>query len=213
MLVDQKSTQSHDNQSTNSTLLKRRGFLRSGMLATSALVAGTLESSAFSLFGRRSQLDLTQFPKPWLRKQSERDLHAYAKYLSSLRLRHIGVEQVLGAHAKRKGSLWNTLPPRSLWRNMGQTLWVADEISHRLGGSVKVVTSAYRSPSYNARCPGAKPNSYHKQNFALDLQFYASPWTVSRIARSIREEGHFQGGVGRYSGFTHVDTRGYNADW
>jgi len=210
MFVDSRS---QDPEPSRGSPLGRRGFLRAGVAAAGAIIAGTQSSEAFSLFGRRSQLDLTQFPKSWLGKQSERDLHAYAKYLASLRLRHIGVEQILSAHAKRRGSLWNSLPPRSLWRNMGQTLWVADEISHRLGGSVKGVTSAYRSPSYNARCPGAMPNSYHKQNYALDLQFYASPWTVSRIARSIREEGHFQGGVGRYPGFTHVDTRGYNADW
>lgn len=191
----------------------RRAFLRTAALAAGGLMAGANTSEAFSLFGRRSQLDLTIFPRTWLRKTSERDLHSYAKYLYSLQLKHIGVEQVLLAHAKCKGALWNSLPPRRYWRNMGQTLWVADEIADRLGGSVKNVTSAYRSPSYNARCPGAKPNSFHKQNFALDLQFYASPWTVSRIARSIREEGHFQGGIGLYPSFTHVDTRGYNVDW
>lgn len=212
MFVDSRS-QTKDLEPSGGKTVGRRGFLRTGVITVGAALTGVESASAFSLFGRRSQIDLSRFPKGWLRQQSERDLHAYAKYLSSLRLRHIGVEEVIGAHAKRKGSLWNSLPPRSLWRNMGQTLWVADEISHRLGGSVKTVTSAYRSPSYNARCPGAMPNSYHKQNFALDLQFYASPWRVSQIARSIREEGHYQGGVGRYPGFTHVDTRGYNADW
>ena len=96
---------------------------------------------------------------------------------------------------------------------MSETLRVADEISVRLGTSVKIVTSAFRSPSYNARCPGAKPNSCHKQNFALDLSFHASTHSVARAARNIREEGKFRGGVGRYSSFTHVDTRGYNVDW
>ena len=200
-------------EATPSSPCNRRAFFRTAALAAGGLVAGSGTSEAFSLFGRRSQLDLSIFPRTWLRRTSDRDLHAYAKYLFSLRLKHIGVEQVLMAHAKSKGSLWNCLPPRRYWRNMGQTLWVADEIADRLGGSVKEVTSAYRSPSYNARCPGAKPNSFHKQNFALDLQFYASPWTVSRIARSIRQEGHFQGGIGRYPGFTHLDTRGYNVDW
>ena len=62
---------------------------------------------------------------------------------------------------------------------------LADEISVRLGTSVRTVTSAFRSPSYNARCPGAKPNSYHKRNNALDLKFHASPYAVVRAARSI----------------------------
>ena len=204
---------SSEEDSTPSSPCNRRAFLRTAAFSAGGFLAAAPASEAFSLFGRRSQLDLSIFPSSWLRRTSERDLHSYAKYLSSLRLKHIGTEQILLAHAKRKGSLWNSLPPRRFWRNMGQTLWVADEIADRLGGSVKAVTSAYRSPSYNARCPGAKPNSYHKQNYALDLQFYASPWTVSRIARSIRQEGHFQGGIGRYPGFTHVDTRGYNVDW
>ena len=90
---------------------------------------------------------------------------------------------------------------------------MADEVASRLGSSVRVVTSAYRTPAYNARCSGAMPNSYHKQNYALDLQFFASPYTVARVARSVREEGTFRGGVGRYPSFTHIDTRGYNADW
>ena len=94
-----------------------------------------------------------------------------------------------------------------------EILLVADEVASRLGTSVRVVTSAYRSPAYNARCSGAMPNSYHKQNYALDLKFHASPSVVARIARNVREEGKFRGGVGRYSGFTHIDTRGYNADW
>lgn len=190
----------------------RRKFLGATILAGSALLAASESASAFALFRGSSNLDTSKFPKDWVRRQGG-ELHAYAKYLSSLRLRHVGVEDVIAAHAKTKGNLWNTLPPRSLWKNMGRTLWVADEVAHRLGGSIKDVTSAYRSPSYNARCPGAKPKSFHKTNFALDLKYHASPSTVARIARSVRQEGRFQGGIGRYSGFTHIDTRGYNVDW
>ena len=192
--------------------LGRRSFIVTAGLSASAIIATNQASSAFALFGSRSKIDTSRFPKEWVRRNGG-EIHAYARYIKSLRLRHIGTEEVLLAHAKRKGSLWNTLPPRSMWKHMGRTLWVADEISHRLGGSIKDVTSAYRSPSYNARCPGAKPNSYHKANFALDMKYHASPSTVSRIAKSIREEGRFQGGVGRYSSFTHIDTRGYNASW
>jgi len=190
----------------------RRRFLSATVLAGSALFAASNSASAFSLFRGSSKLDTSNLPRDWVRSQGG-ELHAYANYLSSLRLRHIGVEEVIAAHAKTKGNLWNTLPSRALWKNMGQTLWVADEVAHRLGGSIKEVTSAYRSPDYNARCDGARPNSFHKTNYALDLKYHASPSTVARIARSVREEGRYQGGVGRYSGFTHVDTRGYNVDW
>jgi hypothetical protein len=29
----------------------------------------------------------------------------------------------------------------------------------------------------------------------------------------VRSKGAFQGGIGRYPDFTHIDTRGYNVDW
>lgn len=190
----------------------RRSFLSTSLLTASGLFAATNPTQALSLYSGKSNLDLNKLPREWVRRQGG-ELHSYARFLSSLGLKHISVQEVIASHAKRKGSIWNTLPPRSYWRHMSQTLRVADEISARLGTSVKDVTSAYRTPSYNARCPGAKPNSFHKKNFALDLKFHASTYTVARVARSIREEGKFRGGIGRYSGFTHVDTRGYNADW
>jgi hypothetical protein len=182
------------------------------VLTAGGLFAAICPLHALSLYSGKSDLDTSKLPGEWVRRQGA-ELHAYARYISSLRLRHISAQDVVAAHAKRKGSVWNVLPPRDAWPRMSQTLRVADEISARLGTSVEDVTSAFRSPSYNARCPGAKPNSFHKQNFALDLKFHASPYSVARVARSIREEGKFRGGVGRYSGFTHVDTRGYNADW
>ena len=190
----------------------RRSFLGTTLLAGSGLFAASQSASAFALFRGSSKLDTSKFPREWVRRQGG-ELHAYAKYLHSLRLKHIGVEEVIAAHAKQKGNLWNTLPPRSLWKNMGRTLWVADEVAKRLGTSIREVTSAYRSSSYNARCPGAKPKSFHKLNFALDLKYYASTSSVARVARSVRQEGRFQGGVGRYSSFTHIDSRGYNVDW
>jgi hypothetical protein len=190
----------------------RRSFLSASLLTASGLFAATSPTQALSLLSGKSNLDASKLPSEWVRRQGV-DLHAYARYLTSLRLKHIAVQDVIASHAKRKGSIWNVLPPRDAWRNMSQTLRVADEISVRLGTSIKDVTSAFRSPSYNARCPGAKPNSFHKRNYALDLKFYASTYAVARVARSIRQEGKFRGGIGRYSGFTHVDTRGYNADW
>jgi hypothetical protein len=190
----------------------RRSFVRASFLTAGGLFAATHVTQALSVFSGRSNLDTSQLPKEWVLRQGSL-LHSYARYLSSLRLKHISVQDIILSHAKCKGRIWNALPPRSEWSHMSRTLRVADEISVRLGSSVSSVTSAFRSPAYNARCPGAKPNSYHKRNFALDLKFHASTYAVARAARSIREEGKFRGGVGRYTGFTHVDTRGYNADW
>ena len=100
-----------------------------------------------------------------------------------------------------------------MWRAMAGTLMAADRVAAVLEQPINDVVSAYRSPAYNRRCPGAKPRSWHMQNFALDLQFKASPSSVACAALYVRSKGAFQGGIGRYSDFTHIDTRGHNVDW
>ncbi|MBK1833776.1 D-Ala-D-Ala carboxypeptidase family metallohydrolase [Roseibacillus ishigakijimensis] len=186
-------------------------------MATAGLMAGSLalsvqRSEAFFFFGGKSDLNVDDLPQEWVRLQGD-NLQAYARYLAKLRLEKISVHDVIKAHARVKGSVWNEIPPRSTWDNMGPTLKAADRVAEALGCGLKEVTSAYRSPAYNSRCPGAKPRSYHKQNVALDLMFNTSPSRVARVARELRNNGLFQGGVGRYNVFTHIDTRGYNADW
>lgn len=138
---------------------------------------------------------------------------AYAKYLSRLNLRYVSVRKVIDSHAKARGNVHNTIPPRALWGNIRHTLKALDRVAARLGEPVGEVVSAYRSPAYNAKCPGAKSNSYHMRNNAVDVRFNASPKKVAQVARELRKQGFFQGGVGRYSNFVHIDTRGSNADW
>ncbi|MGJ8697268.1 MAG: D-Ala-D-Ala carboxypeptidase family metallohydrolase [Verrucomicrobiaceae bacterium] len=190
----------------------RRSFLAKSAVAVTGLVASTSVSSAF-LFRKERPLDLSFLPRDWVRQEGERSVQSYGSYLKSLRLKFVTPEQVLKAHAKRKGSLWNSLPERNTWRAMANSLKVADRIGATLGMPVAEVTSAYRSPSYNRRCPGAGSNSWHMRNYALDLKFKTSPGAVASVARRIRKSGYFKGGVGRYSTFTHIDTRGQNVDW
>lgn len=190
----------------------RRNFLAATAAAATGLVATTQTSHGF-LFRQSPPLDLSSLPKSWVSRQGEKQIQSYAKYLEGLRLKYVSPIQVIKAHAKIKGSLWNSLPPRNMWRSMGGTLKAADRVAATIGQPVKEVTSAYRSPAYNRRCPGAKSRSWHVQNFALDLKFNASPSTVARAARAVRSKGFFKGGIGCYSSFTHIDTRGQNVDW
>ena len=120
---------------------------------------------------------------------------------------------MISTHPKSHGSNHNTLPPRFLWRNIRSTLKVVDSLAERLDLQVEEVVSAYRTRAYNARCPGARSSSYHLCNNAMDVVFKCPPGKVAAMARAMRATGLFKGGVGRYRGFTHIDTRGANADW
>ena len=190
----------------------RRNFIAATTAAAAGLAASVETSQAF-LFRRSTPLDMSKLPSSWVANQGTRSIQSYADYLAGLRLKYVTPMQVIESHAKKKGSVWNALPPRSMWRNMGTSLKVTDKIAAQVGTPVREVTSAYRSPAYNRRCPGAKSQSWHMKNCALDLKFATYTSRVAAAARYLRSKGVFKGGVGRYSSFIHVDTRGHNVDW
>ena len=65
------------------------------------------------------------------------------------------------------------------------------------------VNSGYRTPSWNSKVNGA-PNSYHCKGMAADIVVKGhSSREVAKYADSIME----QGGVIRYTNFTHIDVR------
>jgi len=136
-------------------------------------------------------------------------------YIKSLGLRYFQPEEFLvkgGAHHSGTCAGRNTDPPRHLWPNIAKTAEVLDELRHRLGYSLRL-TSVYRSPAYNT-CIGQASGSYHMAFNACDfVGAQGSPADWRDALRSIRNAGAFQGGIGYYSSFVHVDTRGRNADW
>lgn len=199
---------------TNSRIIlpTRRNFVAATTAAVAGVVATTQSSHGF-LFRQSPPMSLDKLPKAWVKLEGEKRIQSYATFLTGLRLKYVTPFQMIKAHARKKGSLWNTLPPKSMWRSMTGTLKAVDRVAATIGEPVDNVASAYRSPGYNSRCPGAKSRSWHLQNFALDLQFKTKPSTVASVARRIREKGLFKGGIGRYSTFVHIDTRGQNVDW
>jgi hypothetical protein len=140
-------------------------------------------------------------------------LPEYARYLRGLNLKSISPQQVIEAHAKNKGSIWNSLPPKKWWTRMGYTLRVADRIALEMNIKDAEIVSAYRCPAYNAHCEGAKAGSWHQANVAVDVRFPVRPSKVTAAARNLRDRGLFKGGVGGYWNFTHIDSRGENMDW
>lgn len=157
-------------------------------------------------------IDLTALPPEWAHSQGSL-LPEYTRYLATLKLQRICPKQVIEAHAKERGSVWNILPPKLWWARMAYTLRVADRIALEMNASEVEVVSAYRCPAYNAHCEGAKSGSWHQANVALDVRFPMSASQVTAASRNLRDRGLFKGGVGGYYDFTHIDTRGQNVNW
>lgn len=161
---------------------------------------------------QKQGIDLSHLPAEWANIQGSL-LPDYVRYLWGLKLVSISPAQVIEAHAKKKGSVWNSLPPKQWWTRMGYTLRVADRVAREMNVRQVEVVSAYRSPNYNARCEGARVGSWHQANVAVDVKFQARASHVTAMARNLRDRGLFKGGVGGYSEFTHIDTRGENVNW
>lgn len=198
--------------------MNRRGVLRLLTLTGASLLAGGQTSHAFmdffSSYGDASpeMMRNLKIPVEWSRLLGP-TLPSYVAFLQKQNLRYLSVRQLIEPHTNVRGKVHNSLPPRAMWPNVRSTLKVIDLLAPRLDSPIEKVVSVYRSPAYNARCPGAKSNSFHMRNNAVDIVFDCAPGKVAAMARAMRATGLYKGGVGRYGGFTHIDTRGSNADW
>ena len=187
----------------------RRRFLGWVTAFGGSLIFGAREAKAGLFYSTRA---VKGIPQSWVDEKGL-DVLRYANYIKGLRLKNLTPYMVLFPHFRSRGRTRNSLPPRYMWRNIAKTLRVIDAMSSYMRAPVKPLTSVYRSPRYNRAVRG-RSRSQHLQNRAIDVQFKGvSAYTVSVVARRLRRAGRFKGGVGRYSSFTHVDTRGSNADW
>ena len=157
--------------------------------------------------------ETAEVPRPHHLRYTLPHEEKYAEYIHSLGLSYIAPFELLRAHRNTCNGISNTLPPQELWSEMGKTLMVADELRRRLDRKMLYINSAYRSPEYNRVIPGSASRSYHIKNCALDLVYDCPPQQVVEEARKMRAEGVFKGGLGLYSSFVHLDTRGSNAIW
>ena len=189
----------------------RRQFLMTTGIVTAGVIMGGSRAGA-ALFSSMSSKPVPGIPHAWVQAKGT-DVLRYANYVQSLNLRNITPRMVLAPHFKTRGRTGNTLPPKDQWPKIAATLKVADKMVVRMSAPLREITSAYRSPRYN-RAVGGKSRSYHMQNVALDLQFRGvSASHANYVAKQLRKEGLFKGGIGRYPSFVHVDTRGSNVSW
>lgn len=103
----------------------------------------------------------------------------------------------------------NTDPPEELWDNIITTIRVLDLLREQLGVPI-MTTSVYRSPAYNKAIGGAK-NSLHMEFNAIDFIVKNTTLTPSQWASRLQDmkaAGVFDGWIGVYDHFVHLDTRG-----
>ncbi|MCU0749790.1 MAG: D-Ala-D-Ala carboxypeptidase family metallohydrolase [Akkermansiaceae bacterium] len=155
---------------------------------------------------------VNEIPDEW-RTLHGRAAAEYLRYLQGLNLRRVSPHQVIATHAKKKGDVWNSIPPKAWWNRMGYVLRVVERVAMEMNVNQVEVVSAYRSPAYNARCAGARTGSWHQANVAADVKFPVRASQVTATARQLRDLGLFKGGVGGYWNFTHIDARGQNINW
>ena len=193
----------------------RRNFINTaGVTTASVLLGAPAVGGGFfnELFGIYSENKVKGIPDDWV-KHAGLSVYQYGNYILGLKLNHITPRMVMEPHFKSRRGTLNSLPPKKLWKKIGPTLKVIDKLCDDIGLPVKEIISAYRSPEYNKAVRG-KSRSYHMSNQALDVTFCkTSPWRVAKAARQLRAKKVFKGGIGRYSGFVHIDTRGFNVDW
>jgi uncharacterized protein YcbK (DUF882 family) len=91
-----------------------------------------------------------------------------------------------------------------------ELLRVLERLRRAFGAPV-IVTSGHRCPEHNAAVGGA-PDSQHLYGRAADIQVEDA--TPDEVYRYLTERYPTRYGIGRYDGWTHVDTRsGPPARW
>ncbi len=98
--------------------------------------------------------------------------------------------------------LIGTLPPKSLPPSICLSLQLLAQrlqVLRDVLGSPIHITSGYRTPQHNQRV-GGHPNSYHCKGMAADIVVTGVP--AHRVQHLLR---NWQGGLGCYSTFTHID--------
>lgn len=189
----------------------RRKLLKLFGLASTCLLTSRVKVGGAFIAYRYKSDEVPGIPDDWF--ILDNNVHRYGNYILSLKLKHITPRMVIAPHFKTRGRVRNSIPPKKMWKQIGPTLKIIDKLCDEIGAPIKEIVSVYRSPGYNKAVRGNR-GSYHMTNQAIDVMFNrTSPWRVAHVARQLRADKVFKGGIGRYSHFVHIDTRGVNADW
>jgi uncharacterized protein YcbK (DUF882 family) len=145
-------------------------------------------------------------------KEQPKDRERFEDYIDRQGFKNFTGYELSRYFYRWRGNVQNAYPPRALWESFLPTLRIIDELRDALDAPIRI-TSSYRSPAYNKAVGGA-PLSFHKRFVAADIQVSGyTPHEVWKVLKEWRDKGKFKGGLGLYSTFVHIDTRGVNKDW
>ncbi|WP_170399061.1 D-Ala-D-Ala carboxypeptidase family metallohydrolase [Ruegeria arenilitoris] len=144
-------------------------------------------------------------------------IEEFSQFLSDNGVKFVQPEELLvmgGAHHDVGNRCYglNGPPPKAMWPNIVGVTRALDVLRDSTDADVKIV-SAYRTPQYNS-CIGSTSQSVQMSFLGVDVM--SSNWSAAQLAqyfRRIREDGVFEGGIGEYRDFVHLDARGTRADW
>ncbi|HYF86451.1 D-Ala-D-Ala carboxypeptidase family metallohydrolase [Azospirillum sp.] len=187
-----------------------------------ALGASDPRDSTLEPIAEATEASLEELPAVALATPGSSSPHAgwsdyvdFVAWFGTLGLENFNANEVLYLGSQNEAGPFaklNTHPPRHLWKNIGPTMTILQRLRSELGARVRI-RSAYRSPQYNQAIKGA-PQSQHLSFKAIDFVCeIGRPGDWARMLKDYRARGLFQGGIGVYSGFVHLDTQSDNRDW
>lgn len=91
----------------------------------------------------------------------------FRKFFKKLRLRYFKANELTTLFQSERNGVRNSPPAPALWGNIAPTLIVLDALRERMNAPISL-SSAYRSPEYNAAVGGA-PASLHTAFSAVDF--------------------------------------------
>ncbi len=132
-------------------------------------------------------------------------------------VRHFTWKELLHKGGSPLAAELNEDPPAALWPNVAPLVRLLDRFRETIGAPVRLL-SVYRAPAYNARLKGASEKSQHLAFRAADLVVLGPdsgrPADWARLLRTLRGANReWEGGIGLYDTFVHVDVRGHRTDW
>jgi len=156
----------------------------------------------------------------WRTSQNDKVLQGYPpmtlqEHFNDAKITHFKAKEFMtlgGSHSSpdSKGFGLNSEPPSSLYKNITKVAKVCDLIREEAGVPIRV-NSCFRNEAYN-KAIGGVPKSQHRKGKAADISGPATT-VIRNIAKMLRNEGVFQGGIGIYNNFVHIDVRGTPANW